>query len=63
MTNTDIQIADYPACTGPGRLTVTEDVSGIAYTFRVTTRSRQFMISDDQAVALAKSILERQGHK
>lgn len=45
--------------TGSGRLTVTEDHSGTAYTFRVTGRTNSITIADHEATALAETILER----
>jgi hypothetical protein len=52
------EIAAYYAASGTGRLTVTEDSAGAGYTFRITGRTNSLTISDDEAVALAETILQ-----
>ena len=58
MTDTGAEIAAFQAV-GSGRLTVTEDLGGCGYTFRITGRTDTLTIADHEAVALAEAILER----
>jgi hypothetical protein len=59
-TNTDgTEVAVFHAI-GFGRMSVTEDMSGCAYTFRITGRTNTpYTISDEEAATLAEAILER----
>jgi hypothetical protein len=61
-TNTDgtdgTEVAVFHAV-GSGRMSVTEDMSGCAYTFRITGRTNTLTISDEEAATLAEAILER----
>ncbi len=36
-------------------------MSGVGYTFRITGRTNTLTISDEEAIALAETILERNG--
>jgi len=58
MPHNGTEIAAYQAV-GSGRMTITEDLSGAGYTFRITGRTHTLTIADHEAVALAETILER----